>query len=152
VLQLPIIRRRLVKLQATSPLHVVWGRSPAQGVPGEGQYSIVTDMLQLQVDGRRGTSSLQLSRMQATQGREAEGKVTESAKTTTGRCSLPATPAQVYPSRRSCTATAAASAALSCTGLPRFLQAQPTITKSVQAPNANRFFLNDMFTVVATIF
>jgi hypothetical protein len=32
---------------------VVRGLSPAQGVPGEGQYSIDTDMLQLQVGGRR---------------------------------------------------------------------------------------------------
>jgi hypothetical protein len=28
-------------------LYVVWGQSPAQGVPRKGQYSIDTDMLQL---------------------------------------------------------------------------------------------------------
>jgi hypothetical protein len=50
-----------------------------------GQCSIDTDMLQLQVGGRSGTRSLQLSKLQARQGRDATEKVTESAKTTTGR-------------------------------------------------------------------
>jgi hypothetical protein len=59
------------------------------------------------------------------------------------------------------TARAAASAALSCTGLPRhsgrnecpppLRQKQQVSSQSVQAPKANSSSLNDMFTVVATI-
>jgi hypothetical protein len=54
-------------------------------MPGKGQYSIDTDMLQLQVDGRRGTSSLQLSRLQAGQGKDAKEKVAESAQDYIGK-------------------------------------------------------------------
>jgi hypothetical protein len=77
MLQLPKFRLCLGQLQTTSSLYMVWVRSPAQGIPGKGQYSIVADMLQLQVGGRRGTSSLQLSRLQARQGRNAKKNVAE---------------------------------------------------------------------------
>jgi hypothetical protein len=43
--------------------NVMWERPPAQGMPGNGQYSIDTDMLHLQVGGRRGTSSFHMSRL-----------------------------------------------------------------------------------------
>jgi hypothetical protein len=71
--------------EATSPFYVVWEQSPAQGVPRKGQYSINTNMLQLQVCGRRGTSYLELSRLQAHQGRDAKEKVTEYAKDYNGK-------------------------------------------------------------------
>jgi hypothetical protein len=67
------------------PLVCGVGRSPAEGMPGKGQYSIHTDMLQLLVGGRSGASSLQLSRLRARQGREAKEKVTESAKDYNGK-------------------------------------------------------------------
>jgi hypothetical protein len=84
--------------EATSPLYVVWGQSPAQEMLKKGQYDINTNMLQLQVGGRRGTSFLQLSRLQAHQGRHVKEKVAERAK------DYPATPTQDYPSQR-CYAT-----------------------------------------------
>jgi hypothetical protein len=59
---------------------VVWGQSPARGMPGKGQYSINTNMLQLQVGGWRGTSSLQLVRLQACQGNGAKENLAESAQ------------------------------------------------------------------------
>jgi hypothetical protein len=52
---------------------------------GKGQYNIDTDILQLQVGGRRGTSSLQLSRLLARRGRDAKEKVTESAQDYIGK-------------------------------------------------------------------
>jgi hypothetical protein len=99
------------------------GRSPAQGVPGKGQYSIDTDMLQLQVGGQRGTSSLQLSRLQARQGRDSKEKIAESAQDYNGKCVLfqPHHPRTIPRGGavQQHTITEAASAALSCTGLPR---------------------------------
>jgi hypothetical protein len=82
---LPENRPFLGSLQETSPLYVVRGRSPAQGLPRKGKCSIDTDMLQLQVGGRRGTSSLQLSRLQPRQGRDAEEKVAGSAQDYNGK-------------------------------------------------------------------
>jgi hypothetical protein len=55
----------------------VWGRTLAQGIPGARQYNIDTYVLQLQVGGRKETSSLQLSTLKAQQGREAKEKVAE---------------------------------------------------------------------------
>jgi hypothetical protein len=49
-------------------------------MPGKGQYNIDTDMLQLQVGGRRGTSSLHLSRLQERQGRDAKEKAADSVQ------------------------------------------------------------------------
>jgi hypothetical protein len=49
-------------------------------MPGKGQYSIDIDMLQLQIGGWRGTSSLQVSSLQSLQGRDAKEKVTESTQ------------------------------------------------------------------------
>jgi succinylarginine dihydrolase len=54
-------------------------------MPRKGQYSINTDMLQLQVDGRRETSSIELSRLQARQGREAKEEVAERAQSYNGK-------------------------------------------------------------------
>jgi hypothetical protein len=94
---------------------VVWGRSPAQGMPEKGH----TDMLSLQVGGRRGTSSLQLSRVQARQGRDAKEKVAESAQDYNGKDVL----FQLHRrggTTQQHTSTAAASAPLGCTGLRSF--------------------------------
>jgi hypothetical protein len=48
--------------------------------PEEGNAASNTDMLQLQVGGRRGTSTLQLSRLQPRQGKDAKDKVAGNAK------------------------------------------------------------------------
>jgi hypothetical protein len=56
------------------------GASPVQGMLGKGQCRIDTNMLQLQVGGCRGTSSFQLLRLQAHQGRDAKEKVAESTQ------------------------------------------------------------------------
>jgi hypothetical protein len=50
--QLPAVWPRMGKLQAATPLFVVWGRTPAQGVPREREGIFYTRMLQLPV-GRR---------------------------------------------------------------------------------------------------
>jgi hypothetical protein len=57
-------------------------------MPGKGQCSIDTDMLQLKVGERRGTASLQLSRLQSRQGRDAKEKVAESAQNYNGKSVL----------------------------------------------------------------
>jgi hypothetical protein len=97
------------------------GGSSAQEMSGKGQYSIDTDMLQLQDGGRRGTSSLQLSRLQARQGRGAKEKVAESAQDYNRKGVLfkPHHPRTILRggATQQHTATAAISAALSCTGL-----------------------------------
>jgi hypothetical protein len=51
----------------------------------KGQYGISTYMLQLQVGGQRGTSSLQLSRLQVCQGRDEKEKVAESTQNYDGK-------------------------------------------------------------------
>jgi hypothetical protein len=116
---------------------------------GNGQHSIDTDMLQLQVGGWRGTSSLQLSRLRARQGRQAKEKVGESASHPTPGLSFAAmlrsnTQQQQQPQPPSVAQACAPS-----------LEAQAMRTKSmswVQAPNANSSSLNDKSTVVATAF
>jgi hypothetical protein len=109
--------------------------------------SINNNMLQLQVGGPRGTSSLQLSRLQA--------RVAQKAQDYKGKGVLfqPHHPRTILrgSETQGHTATAAASAALSWLGLPS-LEAQPTSTKSLQAPNGNSSSLNAMFTVVTIIF
>jgi hypothetical protein len=54
-------------------------------MPRKGQYSINIIILQLQIGGQRGTSYLQLSRLQAHQGRDAKEKVSESAQDYNGK-------------------------------------------------------------------
>jgi hypothetical protein len=49
-------------------------------MPGRGQYNIDTDMLQLQVGGRRGTLTVQLSRLH---GQDAKENVAESTSSLT---------------------------------------------------------------------
>jgi hypothetical protein len=46
-------------------------------MPEKEQYSINTDMLQVSVGGRRGTSSLQLSRLQIRHGRDTKEEIAE---------------------------------------------------------------------------
>jgi hypothetical protein len=97
----------------------MWGRSLAQGMSGKGQCSIDTDMLQLQVGERRGTASLQLSRLQARRGRDAKEEVAERTQDYNWkgvhfqphhpRTTLRGGATQQH------TATAATSSALSCT-------------------------------------
>jgi hypothetical protein len=122
-------------------------------------------MLQLQVGGRRGTSSIQLSRLQPRPGRDAKEKVAESAQDYIGK-------GDSFQPRHSWTvlsgdavqqyiSAAAASSVPGCTGLPHHsgrnecptsLEAQPPPSQSVQAPNVNSSSVNDMFKVVATVF
>jgi hypothetical protein len=92
-------------------------------MPGKGQYGINTVILQLQIGGQRGTSYLQLSRLQARQGRDAKEKVSESARDYNGKGVLfqPHHPRTILHggAMQQYTATAAASAAFICTGLHR---------------------------------
>jgi hypothetical protein len=96
-------------------------------MPGKGQYSIDTDMLQVQVGVRRWTSSLQLSRLQVRQGRDAKEKVAESAQVYNGRDVLfqPHHPRSILRggATQQHSATAAASATLIGTGLHPSLEA-----------------------------
>jgi hypothetical protein len=106
-------------------------------------------MLQLQTGGRRGTSPLQLSRLQARQGIEAKEKVAEGAKDYNGKGVLFQPHHVKTILRRGATQQ----------------QPQPQQPPSVHTPvpqqweklvpnqtsNANSSSLNDMFTVVATI-
>jgi hypothetical protein len=64
MLQLPAVRPRLGKLQAT-PLFLVLWQPPAQGVLGEGEGFINIDMLQLPVGGRGESSPLKLPGLQS---------------------------------------------------------------------------------------
>jgi hypothetical protein len=48
-------------------------------LPEKGQYGIDTNILKLQVDGQKETSSLQITRLQAHRGRDVKKKVAESA-------------------------------------------------------------------------
>jgi hypothetical protein len=50
--QLPEVWPRMGKLQAATPLFVVRGRTPAQGVPRERVGILYTCILQLPVGGR----------------------------------------------------------------------------------------------------
>jgi hypothetical protein len=124
-------------------------------------------MLQPQVWRPGGTPSLQLSRLQAHQGRDAKEKVAVSAEVYKVKDVLfqPRHPRTILRggATQQHTATAVASSTLDCTGLPRhsgrndcpaFLEAQPTtrLSRSVQDPKANSSSLNDIFKVVATIF
>jgi hypothetical protein len=105
-------------------------------------------MLQLKVGGRREISSIELSRLQARQGRDAKEKVAERAQT-------PHHPRAVLRGgvTQQHTATAAASATLSCTALPPLLSHnQQAPIQSVQAPNANSSSLYHMFRVEVMIF
>jgi hypothetical protein len=68
------------QLQATSLLYVVWAQSRSQGMPRKGQYGIDANMLQLQVGGRRGTTSHPPSRLEARQERDAKEKFTEGSQ------------------------------------------------------------------------
>jgi hypothetical protein len=52
VLQLPAVRSRVGKLQATTSLFVVRGRAPAQRMPGERDGYFYSKLLQLQAAGR----------------------------------------------------------------------------------------------------
>jgi hypothetical protein len=119
----------------------------------------------LKVGERRGTSFLQISRLQARQERDAAEKVAESAKDFNWKGIIfqphhPRTTLSLGATKQNI-ATTAASAALSCTGLPlprgrnvcpASLEPQPAKpSQSVQAPNANSSCQN-MFTAVATIF
>jgi hypothetical protein len=110
-----------------------------------------------QVGGRRGTSSLQLSRLRARQGQDAKEKAAESAQGYNGKGALfqPHLPRTILRggATKQHTATTAASTALSCTGLLHSLEAQATTSiKSIQAPNANSSSLKEMSAVVVMIF
>jgi hypothetical protein len=97
-----------------------WGRSSAQRMSGEEQYSMDSDMLQLQVGGRRDTSSLQLSRFQVCQGRGCERESRrERQRLQRECCSTPATTSQDNPSLRCCAATHSNSSSLSRSQLHR---------------------------------
>jgi hypothetical protein len=67
-----------VRAHCKQPPRCMW--CGAGHLPGKGQCGIDIDMLKLQVTGRRGTSSLQLSSLQPRQGRDAEEKVAESVQ------------------------------------------------------------------------
>jgi hypothetical protein len=114
------------------------------------------------VDGEKPCSSSYRGRRHAKEEMQKKG-CRERPRLQREGCSLPATPPQDYPSRRCYAATAAASAVLSCTGLPRHSgenecppplrhNRQHVPCQSVQAPNSNTSALNRMSTVVATIF
>jgi hypothetical protein len=57
-------------------------------MPGKRQYGIDTDMLQLQVGGRRGTSSLKILKLQTCLGRDVKEEVAESAQDYNGKRAL----------------------------------------------------------------
>jgi hypothetical protein len=129
-------------------------------MPGKGQYSIDTDMLQLQAGGRRGTSPLQLSSLQARQETGAKEKVADSAQNYNGKDVLfqsnhlwtvlhggttqeqPRPP----PVAQACPTTVGEIVP------PPLRHNQQVPSQSVQAPDANSSSLNDVFTVVATEF
>jgi hypothetical protein len=103
-------------------------------MPGKGQYMIDKDMLQLQDAGRRGTSFLQMSRLQAREGSDAKEK-----------CVLfqPQDPRTILRGN-SCNLS---------TGLPPPLRHNQQVpNQSVQAPTTNSSSLNEMFTVVETVY
>ena len=77
-----------------------------------------TDTLQLQVGGRRGTSSLQMLMLQPRQGRVAK-ELQSALKATRGRISLPATPPQDYPSPQFLAATHSDRGSIICPRLHR---------------------------------
>jgi hypothetical protein len=135
--------------------------------PEKEKYSIDGDMLPLKVGGRRGTSSLRLSRLQARQGSAAKDKAAESAQDYKGRVfssshTTPGLQVSFAAVLRSNTTIAAASATLSFTGLPRhsgrnessgpLRHNQQVPSQTVQASNAKSSSLYDVFTVVATTF
>jgi hypothetical protein len=62
-----------------------WGGVTCIRSARKGQYSVDTDMPPQKVGGRRGTSSLQLSRLQARQGQDAKEKAAESVQDYKGR-------------------------------------------------------------------
>jgi hypothetical protein len=105
-----------------------------------------TDMMQLQLGGQKGTSSLQLSRVCRYAKEEMRKRRSQrTLETTTGRVfsSSHTAPGQSF------AATATASAALSCAGLPPPLRHNQQVSK---ARNSDSSSLNDIFTVVPTIF
>jgi hypothetical protein len=55
-----------------TPLLVVWGQPPAQRLPGEGERIFNSGVLQLPAGGRRDSTSRELPRLQAYQGRDEE--------------------------------------------------------------------------------
>jgi cytoskeletal protein RodZ len=135
-------------------------------MPGKGQYSNDTYMLPQQVVGRRGTSSHQLSRLQARQDEMQKRKPLRAPKTTMGSvvCSSHTNLGLVFmvalcsniqqqqqpqlPSvTQACPATMKEKSAL-----PPLRHNQQVPSQSVQAPNANSSSVNDLFTVVGMIF
>jgi hypothetical protein len=126
-------------------------------MPRKGRYSIDTDNLQLQVGEWKGTSSLQLSRLRACQGRDANEKVSDSTprlqravlfqphhpKIIRGGATQQPQPPSVA---QACPVIVEERIA------PPFFETQPTTRQSVQAPNANSSSLNDMYAAIATIF
>jgi hypothetical protein len=89
-----------------------------------------------------------------TPGRDAKEKVSESAQDCNGK-SVRFQPHQPRVMLRGSVTQRHTATALSCTDvhpLPLRHNQQQVPSQSVQAPNANSSFLNDMFTVAATIF
>jgi hypothetical protein len=66
-------------------LFVVQGRAPARGMSWKGKRCVHSKMLQLQVAGRRETTSRQLSGLQAREGGAAEEEITESSQNHNGK-------------------------------------------------------------------
>jgi hypothetical protein len=79
--QLPAVLPRLDKLQATSPLLVVRGRSPTQGVTREREYTLHPNMLKLSVGGMGKPPSSHLLWLQTREGTESQ----KAPRITTGR-------------------------------------------------------------------
>jgi hypothetical protein len=75
VLKLPKVGPRMGKLQATSPLLVVRGQPPAEGLSTEREPFFKTDMLQLPAGRRRDNTSFQLSGMYTCKRRNAKTEV-----------------------------------------------------------------------------
>jgi hypothetical protein len=90
----------LGKLRATSPLLVVRGLSPVQGVPQEREYIFHPNMLQLSVGGRRKPPSRQLSRLQTRRRRLRKRIRRGHPGLQRGGRSLPTSPLQACPSRQ----------------------------------------------------
>jgi hypothetical protein len=113
-------------------------------------------MLQAQVGGGRGTSSLQLPRLQPRQGQDPKEKVAENAQGCIGKGVYfhPHHPWTVLcgGTAQQHTATAAALSIPTCTGLPchsgrnecpASLEAQPTSTKSVSSDSECKHFVSE---------
>jgi hypothetical protein len=72
------------KLETASPLFVVRGRTPAHGVPREGEHIIHPSMLQLPVGGRRKPHPANYRGCRHAKGELQKKKSQRSPKTTTG--------------------------------------------------------------------